>query len=140
MQIVGTEVDVPPELVRHTVAQGSWPWLFDEVLRMVERERLVPLDPVLLFWPRSDAMVPVIVDGDDAHEIPMGMLDENVYELRLVGRRAAESAAWGWPETSGFFDSAAAASSKPAERPPEPVASSALRVDAVKRRRSPFGN
>ena len=138
MQIVGTEVELPPELVRHTVAAGSWPWLFDEMLRMVERERLTPIDPVLLFWPRDDGTVPVIVDGDDAHEIPMALLDENAYELRLVGRRAAESAAWGWPETRGFFESAAPASSSPAERPLAPAVSSALKVDSVRRRRSPF--
>ena len=95
LRIAGTGVVVDGELVKHTFEQGSWPWLFDQMLLRVERERVTPLDPVLLFKP-SGAGEPCLADGD-TDELYEAVLNPALYTASIVSRRDGEMFCRLWP-------------------------------------------
>lgn len=127
--VVGTDVVLPRGLVLHTLEQRSWPWTFDFLVRAVGRQRMLPLDPVLLFWPLSHDDRPALADGD-TEDLSPNLLFPDRYELRLVSRREGELACKGWPDTRDFF---AEPAPPPAPDPLKPVSKPTPRE-----RRSPF--
>jgi hypothetical protein len=127
--VVGTDVELPRSLVLHTLEQGSWPWTFDYLLKAVARQRTLPLDPVLLFWPlRPDVDAPALADAD-TEALADGLLQPDRYELRLLSRREGEHVVKLWPDSRDFF-------TRESQTPEEPLKPMAKPVP--RERRSPF--
>jgi hypothetical protein len=134
-RVLGTSVAVPLELAMHTFQQGSWPWLFDMLMRRIEAERIVPVDPVLLFWPADPRHnEPTLADADTG-ALPERLFNPLFFTIRLVSRKDGEAIWRGWPMTADWkFKDALPPEPEQVEEPLKPMTWEAQSG----RRKSPF--